>query len=61
MGKRVVALAAGYSHEDRATILEFLTKACEILEEETIRLRAPRIMDTFSGAGRAGTRSRKRE
>ena len=42
MGKRVVALAAAYDQEAQATIVEFLTRACEILEEETTRLRAPR-------------------
>ncbi len=39
MGKRVVALVADYSEKDQATIVEFLKKACEILEEETTRLR----------------------
>jgi uncharacterized protein with GYD domain len=42
MGKRVVALASGYGEADQAVIVEFLTKACEILEEETTRLRAMR-------------------
>jgi DNA-binding MarR family transcriptional regulator len=42
MGKRVVALAAAYRAEDQVTIVEFVTKACEILEEETARLRVRR-------------------
>jgi DNA-binding MarR family transcriptional regulator len=44
MGTRVVGLAAGYNEKDQATIVEFLTKVSEILEEETVRLRlrAPR-------------------
>ena len=40
MAKRVTALIAACGEEERATILEFLTNACEILEEETARLRA---------------------
>jgi len=42
MGKRVVALTAAYTKHDQAIIVEFLTKACQILEEETLRLRAKR-------------------
>jgi DNA-binding MarR family transcriptional regulator len=42
MGSRVLELTAGYSEKDQATIGEFLTKACTILEEETVRLRAKR-------------------
>jgi DNA-binding MarR family transcriptional regulator len=42
MGKRVVALTAGYSEKQRATLFEFMSRACEILEEETTRLRARR-------------------
>jgi DNA-binding MarR family transcriptional regulator len=39
MGRRVVALAGGYSEKERTTIFEFMSKACEILDEETTRLR----------------------
>jgi DNA-binding MarR family transcriptional regulator len=39
MGTRILRLAAGYSERDRAIVGEFLTKACAILEEETLRLR----------------------
>jgi len=42
MGTRVVRLAASHNEKDRATIMEFLTKVSEILEEETVRLRARR-------------------
>jgi DNA-binding MarR family transcriptional regulator len=42
MGKRVLALAAAYGKKDQALVLEFLTRACEILEEETTTLRARR-------------------
>ncbi|HZS38361.1 MAG TPA: MarR family transcriptional regulator [Polyangia bacterium] len=42
MGRRVVALTAGYSAKERTIIFEFLTQACEILEEETVHLRAKR-------------------
>jgi DNA-binding MarR family transcriptional regulator len=40
MGKRINSLVAAYSERDRAIITEFLTKASEVLEEETTRLRA---------------------
>ncbi len=42
MGRRILRLAAGYSEEEQATIGEFLTKACAILEGETTRLREKR-------------------
>jgi phosphatidylserine/phosphatidylglycerophosphate/cardiolipin synthase-like enzyme len=40
MGTRINGLVSAYSRRDRATIADFLTKASEILEEETTRLRA---------------------
>jgi DNA-binding MarR family transcriptional regulator len=40
MGERMIALCAGYSDGERAKLGELLTRACEILEEETMRLRA---------------------
>ena len=39
MGSRISGLVAGYSDRDQAILAEFLTKACEVLEEETHRLR----------------------
>jgi DNA-binding MarR family transcriptional regulator len=38
MGTRIQALAASYGEKDRAVILRFLTRACEILEDETQNL-----------------------
>jgi DNA-binding MarR family transcriptional regulator len=40
MGTRIAGLVSGYSERDQATIAEFLTKASEVLEEETARLRS---------------------
>jgi DNA-binding MarR family transcriptional regulator len=40
MGTRVVGLAEGYDKKAQAFLVEFLTKVSEILEEETVRLRA---------------------
>lgn len=40
MGERILRLAAAYDEKDQATIIEFVTKASEVLEEETARLRA---------------------
>ena len=40
MSKRIHALVAGYDRREQECILEFVTKASEILEEETTRLRA---------------------
>jgi DNA-binding MarR family transcriptional regulator len=42
MGRRVFALAAAQSAKDQAIVMEFLIKTCEILEEETTRLRSRR-------------------
>jgi DNA-binding MarR family transcriptional regulator len=39
MGARISRLVSGYSARDQGIIGEFLTKACEVLEEETTRLR----------------------
>jgi DNA-binding MarR family transcriptional regulator len=38
MGRRISTLVSGYSQRDQAIIAEFLTKASEVLEEETTRL-----------------------
>ena len=38
MGTRVKALAASYGEKDRALLLRFCTRACEILEDETRKL-----------------------
>jgi DNA-binding MarR family transcriptional regulator len=40
MSTRIHGVIATYSGRDQATIADFLTKASEILEEETTRLRA---------------------
>jgi DNA-binding MarR family transcriptional regulator len=40
MGARISSLVSGYSERDQAIIGEFLTKASEVLEEETARLRS---------------------
>jgi DNA-binding MarR family transcriptional regulator len=40
LGKRMTELALGYDERDQGVIMEFLHGACEILEEETIRLRS---------------------
>ena len=40
MGTRIQALAAGYGEKDRAVIQRFCTRACEILEDETLNLRS---------------------
>jgi DNA-binding MarR family transcriptional regulator len=37
--RRITSVVAGYSERDQVTIAEFLTKASEVLEEETTRLR----------------------
>jgi DNA-binding MarR family transcriptional regulator len=42
MAKRIKRLLAGYDENERSLIAEFITKASEILEEETIRLRTRR-------------------
>ena len=42
MGERVFGLATSYSQREQAVIGEFLSKAAEILEQETLRLRATR-------------------
>jgi DNA-binding MarR family transcriptional regulator len=40
MKRRIVALTSLYSAHDQATIVGFLIQAAEILEQETVRLRA---------------------
>jgi len=42
MGRRVVALTASYGKGEQEVIRGFLTKTCEILEEEATRLRSGR-------------------
>lgn len=39
LGRAIGALVAGYSKDERAMLLEFLTRASTILEAETARLR----------------------
>lgn len=40
MGERMGALIAGYTAKEQALLTAFLTRACDILEEETARVRA---------------------
>jgi DNA-binding MarR family transcriptional regulator len=39
LGRAVMELVAGYSQAERATILDFITKATAVMEGETARLR----------------------
>ncbi|HEY0733340.1 MAG TPA: MarR family transcriptional regulator [Herpetosiphonaceae bacterium] len=39
MGQAMIELASGYSAAERALLLDFITRATEILETETLRLR----------------------
>lgn len=68
LGKRIRRLAATYSEEAQMAIVDFLTKASEILEEETSQLRSnatfrsiPAVpaLGTFSVSRLRRTRSRR--
>ncbi len=39
LGRAIVELAASYSEAELATIMDFLTKATSVLEDETVKLR----------------------
>jgi DNA-binding MarR family transcriptional regulator len=46
LGQAINALVAAYSEAERATILDFTTRATAVMEAETARLRQERVRDT---------------